>query len=220
MKETKKQWDSTKLRRPFQHANKIDHNYAQSDQDIFVLSMLNGLCNGTYLEIGAGWPEHISNTALLERNFGWTGISIDYLDEHVADWAATNRTLTQTDALYIDYTKLMSNMPKTVDYLSVDCDPGEISLAILKRLPFDQYRFKIITFEHECYTEGPAVKLASREFLTSQGYQLVVSNVSHLGISVDYEDWWCHPDLVDVDRFQLHRSDDDSIKNYQTYFYK
>ena len=220
MKETKKQWYNTHLRRRFNHSDKIDHNYAQSDQDIFVLSILNGMHNGTYLEIGAGWPEHISNTALLERNFGWTGISIDYLEEHVGSWAAAGRTLTKANALNIDYTTLMRDMPPIIDYLSVDCDPGKISLAVLKKLPFDQYRFRIITFEHECYCEGPEVKLASREFLISQGYQLVVSNVSHLGISVDYEDWWCHPDLVDVDRFQLHMSNNDSIKNYQIYFYK
>lgn len=220
MKETKKQWNNTQLRRQFDHSEKIDHNYAQSDQDIFVLSMLNGMHNGTYLEIGAGWPEHISNTALLERNFKWTGISIDYLEEHVRSWSAADRTLTKANALNINYTTLMKDMPPIIDYLSVDCDPGKISLAVLKKLPFDQYRFRIITFEHECYCEGPEVKLASREFLISQGYQLVVSNVSHLGISVDYEDWWCHSDLVDVDRFQLHISNNDSIKNYQTYLYK
>ena len=66
---TKQPWDDKKLRRAFNYSNTITYNYGQSDQDIWVLSMLNGLHNGTYLEIGAGWPEHISNTALLELLF-------------------------------------------------------------------------------------------------------------------------------------------------------
>ncbi len=44
---------------------------------MFVLSMLNGKKNGTYLEIGAGSYYYGNNTYLLEKSFDWNGISID-----------------------------------------------------------------------------------------------------------------------------------------------
>jgi hypothetical protein len=218
MKETKKHWCHSWLQRPFANAEKIKNNYSQSDQDIFVLSLLDGLENGTYLELGAGWPEHISNTALLEREFNWSGISIDNLDEQKLLWQQANRTLSFVNALTVDFSELLKSMPKTIDYLSVDCD--DVSLDIIKRLPLDLYKFKVITFEHDCYADGPGLKHDSREFLINQGYQLVVNNISHMGISIDYEDWWCHSELIDPTRLQQHLSVDDSIKNYRNYLYK
>ena len=72
-------------------------------------------------------------------------------------------------------------------------------------------RFAVITYEHDCYAEGDAVRDESREFLSGLGYVLVGSN-----ISVDefhpYEDWWVHPELVDMERVEKIRNDDDNIK--------
>jgi hypothetical protein len=219
-KETSRPWTAQRLRRQFTGADLIHHNYAQSDQDIFVLSMLDGLHSGTYLEIGAGWPLHISNTALLELDLGWHGISIDYQDGYPAQWQAAGRkTLVQANGLSVDFEQLLSSMPPVIDYLSVDCEPAAVSLEILQRLPVNR-QFRVITFEHECYCEGPAVKQASRAYLASLGYQLAVNNISHLETSVDYEDWWYHPDLVDPARAWLHTQVDDTVKNYQTYLYK
>lgn len=219
--EKAKPWDHTRLRHSFLHADTITHNYAQSDQDIFVLSMLDGLKNGCYLELGAAWPEHISNTALLERQFGWTGISLDYQEIYQPMWLQASRTnqLLQQDALQLDFSVLLEHMPATIDYLSIDCDPSDITYRILKRIPFDQYRFKVITFEHDAYNDGPAVKMASRQYLSDLGYELVVNNISHMGIAIDYEDWWVHPELVDSDRIDTFRCIDDSVKDHQKYLY-
>lgn len=219
-KETCRAWSAQRLRRWFCGADQIAYNYAQSDQDIFVLSMLDGLRNGTYVEIGAGWPLHISNTALLELDLGWHGISVDYQDCYPDQWQAAGRkTLVSANGLTVDFEQLLSGMPLVIDYLSVDCEPAAVSLEILQRLP-SNCRFRVITFEHECYCEGPAVKQASREYLASLGYQLAVNNISQLDTSVDYEDWWYHPDLVDPARALLHTHVDDTVKNYQTYLYK
>lgn len=220
-RETAKPWTPANLKREFNHSDKISHNYGQSDQDIFVLSMLDGLHNGTYLEIGAAWPDHISNTALLELQFGWTGISIDQVDDYPAQWEAMGRkTLIKANALAVNFEELLSTQPTVIDYLSVDCEPAATTFAILKRLPWHKYQFRVITFEHECYCEGPEIKMASRKFLTEQGYCLVADNISHNGISIDYEDWWVHPDLVDSKRLEAHLSVDGTIKNYACYLYK
>lgn len=219
--QTRRQWSNKNLHRNFQHSDTIEYNYAQSDQDIWVLSMLDGLRNGTYLEIGAGWPEHISNTALLELQFGWRGVSLDYQDAYPIMWASAGRkSFVKGNGQTVDFVKLLSNMPSVIDYLSIDCDPGWVTFEILQRLPWHQYKFRLITFEHDCYAEGPKIKNASREFLLSHGYQLVANNISHIGIATDYEDWWAHPDLVDSQRLQLHQSVDDSVKDHQLYLYR
>ncbi len=50
---------------------------AQLHQDIHVLNYLNNKKNGFYVEIGANDGIKISNTLLLEKDFGWTGILIE-----------------------------------------------------------------------------------------------------------------------------------------------
>jgi len=218
---TKQPWSDKQLLRSFAGSDTITYNYGQSDQDIWVLSMLDGLHKGTYLEIGAGWPEHISNTALLELQFGWHGVSLDYQDVYPEMWASVGRkSFVKGNGQTVDFDQLLSNMPLTIDYFSIDCDPGWVTFEILQRVPFDQYKFRLITFEHDCHAEGPAIKDASRKFLWSLGYELVANNISHMGIACDYEDWWAHPDLVDAGRLSIHRSVDDSIKDYQNYLYK
>ncbi len=50
---------------------------SQAGQELFVIAMTQGRRNGTWLEIGCGDPIRSNNTYLLEKRFGWTGISID-----------------------------------------------------------------------------------------------------------------------------------------------
>ena len=47
---------------------------AQCRQDLFVLDRLNFKLNGYFVEFGAANGFDISNTHLLEKEFGWTGI--------------------------------------------------------------------------------------------------------------------------------------------------
>jgi len=53
-------------------------HYGQFKQDLYVATMVfPGKRNGFYLEMGAGDGIWISNTLLLEREYGWTGILIE-----------------------------------------------------------------------------------------------------------------------------------------------
>ena len=58
-------------------SEEISKNYSQVYQDFFILTVLDGLKGGTYLEIGSADWIHGSNTYLLETNFDWVGTSID-----------------------------------------------------------------------------------------------------------------------------------------------
>ena len=57
------------MRYKFDGLEKVTRNYSQVYQDLFVLSMLDGKREGTYLEIGSADPYINSNTALLEKDF-------------------------------------------------------------------------------------------------------------------------------------------------------
>ena len=103
-----------------------------------------------------------------------------------------------------------SGFGKTIDYLQIDCEPAENTFTALKKIPFDEYKFAVITFEHDYYKEvldgvtDKKVRERSREFLISKGYILVAGDIAPDYIN-SYEDWWVHPELVPAevrDRFE------------------
>lgn len=49
-------------------------SHSQFFQDLFVLFVLGGKRNGYFVEFGACDGLHLSNTLMLERKLGWTGI--------------------------------------------------------------------------------------------------------------------------------------------------
>jgi len=190
---------ASRMRAPFPGLDQVQKNYSQSYQDLFVLAALGGRRGGTYLEIGSAEPFSGNNTALLETGFGWTGISIDIDMAKIVDFAnqRRNRALC-ADATRVNYVDLLKEITNTnhVDYLQVDCEPPETTFEILQRIPFDQYKFSVITFEHDHYSDA-TVRDRSRAYLQAQGYQLLVGDVAYNRIN-SYEDWWVHPDQVDT----------------------
>jgi tetratricopeptide (TPR) repeat protein len=208
------------LRFKFNDSDKIASNYSQTYQDMFILSMLNGKKNGTYLEIGAADPFYGNNTALLEKNYNWTGVSLEILPEEVAKFESQRKNkIVLTDATKVDYdTFIEENFDTTdIDYLQVDCEPPSVTLDILKMIPLDKYRFAVITFEHDYYADiTRSYREKSREYLQSKGYQLVVSDIAPNNIS-NYEDWWIHPELVDSEIVTKMKDTSDRIKNAEKY---
>jgi len=53
------------------------NSQARENQDRFALAILDSKENGTYVEVGGYLPIEWSNTFMLEREFGWTGISLE-----------------------------------------------------------------------------------------------------------------------------------------------
>lgn len=215
---------NNRLRFNFNNWQKITNSYSQVLQDIFILSMLNGKENGTYLEIGSGDPQNLNNSYLLETVFNWTGLSID-LNKSLIDKYKNLRKNPAIceDATKLDYTSLLSNITKdnTVDYLQLDCDPSNITYEILTKIPFDKYKFRVITYEHDYYLDiTRSYKQKSREFLEKNGYLLVVNDISPEG-SCSFEDWWVHPDLVDKRIIDIMMDNDLSkTKDVKSYMFK
>ena len=126
----------------------------------------------------------------------------------------------------IDYKKAFAenDFPNTIDYLSLDVDTA--SLSVLKILPFDEYRFKAITIEHDAYLYGDEYRAEQREVLNGHGYRMVCSNIivpspghqgydgfdefdSELLDSCPFEDWWVHPQEFDSELLDFIQSDMD-----------
>lgn len=169
--------------------------YSQASQDAFVYTLLNEIekktDTGYYLEIGSADPLINSNTYFLEKTLGWKGISLEIIPSYQTSWVSIRKNpLLIEDATKTDYISLLSSFPKLIDYLSLDVD-GEYD-TILKKIPFDQYRFKVITIEHDFYRFGDIYREKERAILASFGYLLLCPDVSHPAVG-SFEDWWIHP---------------------------
>lgn len=192
-----------KLRYKFKKSHKVSRNYSQMFQDIFVLSILDGKTNGFYVEIGSGNPFYANNTALLEKTFGWKGVGIDN-DARLVELYNQNRVnkSINADATDIDFKKELNNYNienNIIDYLQFDLDPAPQTYASLLRFPFDHYKCRVITYEHDYYCdEHRKFRDLSRQIFESHGYRLIAGNISPDGQS-SCEDWWAHPDLVNAD---------------------
>jgi hypothetical protein len=201
------------LRYKFNGAENIEKNYSQCFQDMFVLMMTNGETNGTYLEIGCADPFYGNNTALLEH-LGWVGDSIDISPEWEQKWAENGRKCEIANALEYNYAE-----GSITDYLQIDCDPPTISFEVLKKIPLHNTKFRVITFEHDHYAdETKTIREKSRKYLQSFGYELIVSDISPDEYS-PYEDWWVHPDLVDIKIINIMKDISNKVKKADNYIY-
>lgn len=173
------------------------NTYSQAHQDLFVRLMLNFKQKGTYVEIGASEPKQSNNTYILERDLQWTGLSLEIEPALVAEYNSVrkNKCLV-ADATKFDFSSYLkeNEFPSLIDYLSLDIDPAHITFQALERLPLSDYRFSVITYEHDRYTSGPEMMIKSRQILEDLGYIRVVSNVRCCGR--DFEDWWVDPSAV------------------------
>lgn len=204
-------WEN--LRVKFKNSELIGQNYSHSWQDIFVLSMLNGKMNGTYLEIGANTPIEYNNTFLLEYFFNFNGISIDKLDLSLAWKIRPKANFLCEDAVMLDYHELLNTnfAQKQIDYCQIDIDSPTNHLTILKSLLSSGYRFSVFTYETCADLDSdPEIKESitqSRNLFLKNGYMLMASDVLHWSDNewIRLEDWWIDPTAIDptiLDKFK------------------
>lgn len=212
--------DLHNLRYNFRNSEKIQKNYSQVLQDLFVLSMLDGKENGTYIEVGSAGPFLGNNTALLETQFNWKGFSLDIDSNEVEKFnnSRKNKCILQ-DATKADFNALIQkhNLGETIDYLQLDVEPAENTYKVLTSIPFDKYKFRVITYEHDHYADRSLkYRESSRKFLSSKGYVMVVGDIAPDKNS-SFEDWWVHPDLVDPEILDIMKDTSEGIKRADNY---
>ena len=195
------------LKHKFPGVDLIQNNYSQAFQDMFVLSMLNGQRDGTYVEIGGDHGVIISNTYLLESVFDWKGVAFEIDPKRAEGYSSMRKNpCICADALEIDYSELFNNQgfDNQIDYLQLDIDPASQTLKCLKNLPLDEYRFSVITYETDIYRDGIELAEESRKIFSDYGYELIAKNISNRG--VPFEDWYVDPNVVSrnlIDKFKI-----------------
>jgi hypothetical protein len=131
----------------------------QAQQDKFVLNVLREKKQGYFLEIGSNDPININNTYLLETQFNWKGIMVEYDSNFLPLYKdkRPNSIHVIQDASTIDYKTLFetNNVPFSIDYLQIDLEEGDGStIRTLEKLDnevMDNYKFATVTFEHDIY---------------------------------------------------------------------
>lgn len=178
----------------------------QANQDKFVLNILKEKRNGYFLEIGSNHPININNTFLLEKHYDWKGIMVEYQLSFLNLYKKhrPNSIHIINDAQIVDYKTIFenNNMPVSFDYLQIDLEVTNGStLKTLQKLDsdiFDTYKFATVTFEHDIYNSNFAnTRLESRDIFNKRGYIRVFEDINNQGVN-PYEDWYVHPDLVDM----------------------
>jgi len=183
--------------------------FSQAGQDKFIINILNGKHNGYFLEIGSNDPIQWNNTFLLEKKFKWKGIMIEYSDNWINNYKTIRKNSKHIikDATLIDYKELLKNSPKNIDYLQIDIDAHTgTTIKTLEKLDneiMDVYKFAVITFEHDHYwcvrdNQYQYTREKSREIFKKHGYYNVFEDINDNNPNIVFEDWWVHPDLVDM----------------------
>jgi FkbM family methyltransferase len=108
-----------------------------------------------------------------EVNFSMCGTVGGITDENIGPFTDKNRIVKKTTTTL---GKILDsfNAPNVIDYLSLDVEGQEYN--ILKTFPFDKYKFRCITVEHNEPHVGPKQQMLIREILEKNGYKFVKGN--------------------------------------------
>jgi hypothetical protein len=182
--------------------------HSQAWQDEFVSNVLNFKRNGYYLDIGSFSAISTSNSYYFEDELKWHGICVEKSLDHNEGYKSRTCHFINDDATKIDYKTILNKekYPSRIDYLSIDID--ENSAEVLKILPLNDYRFSVITIEHDAYRFGNKLKDEERAILSGHSYSLLCSDVlvplgCGMGPNLPFEDWWVDASVFNMDK--LHR---------------
>jgi hypothetical protein len=213
--------------------------YGQAAQDFFVTSILKNKTNGYFLEIGSNHPINGNNTYKMEKELGWKGIMVEYDSSFHSSYIKErpNSIHLIGDARSFDYLEELqkANFPNNMDYLQIDLDVDNRStLDVLEKLNstvFNTYKFATITFEHDIYRgDYFNTRAISRKIFESRGYIRIFPDIAvdyNDLKSIPFEDWYVHPDIVDIDLINklIHHTSShysiivDKLRNIQNNFF-
>jgi hypothetical protein len=186
----------------------------QIAQDYFVSKVLKGKRDGVFIEIGSNSPISINNTYNLEKLYNWRGLMVEYDINFLEEYKRTrpNSFYIMNDATKINYESVLTqlNFPNNIDYLQIDLEVDNRStlttLEIFDRDVFPKRKFAVVTFEHDIYRgDYFNTRQLSREIFKKHGYYCVYPDIGSPTLQGDggpayhFEDWYVHPDLVDMD---------------------
>ena len=189
----------------------LEYN-GQAFADKFVAHCTHFKKDEYFLELGSRHPKKDNNSYVLEKGLGWKGIMVEKENTYEEDYKAQrpNSIAVIEDATQIDYRKLFeeNNVPHELGFLQIDLETKDNStLKALLKIDdeiLDDYKFAVVTMGHDFYTglsNSVKTRYESRRILESRGYYCVFKDIldaPSVCSNSPYEDWWVHPDLVDM----------------------
>lgn len=186
------------------HNGHIKNNWKKiensTEQEEFVVNVLKEKKEGFFVEVGSHHPKIQNNTFNLEKIYGWKGLALEIQREYVDLYNKERNSLClKENALTFDYRNffIQNNFPKQIDYLQIDVDdtPKYANLKALINIPLSEYRFSVITLEHDVVRDFTLEKMreAQRLILNSFEYDLVVQGRS--------EDWWVDKKFINYNNY-------------------
>lgn len=160
--------------------------YSQLKQDSIVDSILEGKTNGTFVDIGASFFDKMNNTFYFELYKNWRGLAVEIDSRYNDGWKnRPNSVYINEDALKVDYKAEFEkmNMPSTIDYLSVDLEPPEVTYQAFCKIMETGYTFNVITFEVDYYRDK-STRDPSRQMVQDMGYVLI-GEIFDRGLHID-----------------------------------
>jgi len=163
----------------------------------------NGICiepNDNYIEsLYRNRSCNISNELIYseeghEVDFSLCESTSSIVDQNIGPFTKINRIVKKKTKTLMNILNEF-NAPSIIDYLSLDVEGQEYN--ILKTFPFDKYKFRCITVEHNAPHIGPKQQILIRELLENNGYKFEkgnddVNNWKHGPI----DDFYIFPDLI------------------------
>jgi len=189
--------------------------HSQSGQDQFVLFCLNRKRNGTFVEIGSFDPVEINNTFVLENDFQWSGLMIErdpsFLPKYQKLRPKSHHLIQDATTVRFDKEFAKLGLPSVIDYVMVDLDvSSQATIRCLRKLDNEvmgNYKFAVVTFEHDIYRHNFInwhkyffTRSKSRQIFKKHGYVRAFSDVRN--VNNPFEDWYVHPDCVDMNRIK------------------
>lgn len=177
--------------------------HSGSRLDEFCARLFNFKTGGTYVDIGSAHSRDHNNSNYLDLRLGWRGLCVEIESQYNGSYVdRKNCVYLNEDALKIDYAKKFAEMamPPSIDYLSLDVDV--LDLEVVKLLPHDKYRFKIVGIEHDAYQHGDRDRAPQRKFILGLGYVLACADVfvRHPNFeNCPFEDWYLDPQYFSAD---------------------
>lgn len=175
-------------------------SYSKEGQDYLAKRLIGE--KGYFLDIGCNSPKLYNNTYLLEQ-LGWTGILIDINSEKIEECKKERLSpafeIDCSNFTRNDWLRLLelNHAPKVIDYISLDADDANIDF--MENFPFDEYEFKVMTYETDLYSCGNKRKDIVAKVL-SEDYALLLDNAK-LDSGGIWEDWWINEKYLDYKKF-------------------
>ncbi len=198
------------------------HSLLGNKRDGFFIEL--GACDGLYFsntlffERNLGWsgiciePNDIYFEKLRENRkcnlsnaliYSESGVLTDFsLCEAASGIPDENiGPFTKKDTIVKKYTSTLEEVldsfdaPSIIDYFSLDVEGQEYN--ILKTFPFNKYKFRCLTVEHNEPHVGPDMQMKIRRLLEENGYKYVKGNddVNNWGHG-PIDDFYINPELI------------------------